>query len=205
MTEFNFLGSWQDTLTILQQILDLKTIRVLADVAYREPLPFEVNSLSASTQNTLKKNYRVFLETNTCSLYPIKFSKPNNNGYVGIQQLESGPLMGFSLPHTYKDNGKLIVGGGHIEYPPNFLIPYTNTSYKPPQELRKVYQQIKIMIQKNMVKRYWCWTRKIFGGEIISSKEILWLGKDAFELIYNNGYVLQWGMSTINPTELFEG
>jgi len=205
MAEFNFYGSWQDTITILEQLLNTKLFRIIADIAYNEPIVYEINSLSIDAQSVLKQNHHIFLESNSYSRYPIKFSEPNKGGYIGILQLRSGPLINMMLPDEYTSNNKWRVGRGRIAFPPYFVIPNTYDSYKPPQELKDIFALSKKIIQKNMVKQYWRWSKVGMSGIANPSIETLWIGKDAINLLETKGYFIKWGQDVwITASDLYK-
>jgi hypothetical protein len=194
MAEFNFFGSWKDTIDILIQLLDSQPFRVIADIAYIEPLAYEVKSITDDTLNVLKRNHHIFLASESYARYPIKFSEPNKGGHIGVLQLESGPLMDMLLSDVYEANGKWRVGRGRIAYPPYFIIPNTNNAYKPPQKLKDAFALSKKIIQKNMTRRYWRWMVEVGkSGETRPTIETLWIGKDAIDLIETKEYLIKWG------------
>jgi hypothetical protein len=197
MPEFNFYGSWTDTLKMLSKILNTKLYKIIINTGYKRPSALELTSFSEDAIELLKKNHSVFLWSENYSYFSLKFGPPNGQGSMAIRQLESGPVLDLSLADVYHDQGRSRVGQGLITYPPYFIHPETNKSYPPPEPLKRAYQSLKSLLKKDMVKRYW-W-HNVFStttAEYEPHAEIFWIGLDAMRLMETEKYYIRWGQDT---------
>jgi hypothetical protein len=196
MGDFNFYGSWEDSLEIIDQILKMEAFKLIVDMSYKEEKVIEVVSSSNIPEELITSYGSLYLWSDNYSIYPILFDKPNKNHYRIINQLESGPLIRVNLPRIFEIDKKNILGRGFIFSTPYFVIPNTNTGYSPPEGLRKTFSKLKTTLQKTMVKKYWT-PFKYFPFPNNDSIEPVWIGKKAYERLKSEDLYLLVGKDSL--------
>jgi len=203
MAQFDFYGSWRDTIIILEQIIKTGKFILIADSAYREPSVYEIHSISDKNLEKIRWNHSVFLWSNLYLKTSVKFSPPNSKGDMDIDQLKSSPSIDMMLPDVYEEEGMYRLGGGFIHYPPFFIDPDTNAGYHPPKELYITFKSLKTIIQALIVKTYYRYEKNINVGEFKPAIDIYWIGQDAFELMQKEKGFIQRGSIHITRADLF--
>lgn len=192
MAEFNFYGTWKDSINLLNQLIRSGPFRLIADIAYSDARALEISSTSDDLLEAVRITHHLYVWSDSYSRYPIRFGKRSSHGEITINQLESGPCISMYLPDEYRKDGKLRVGRGDIQYPPYFVNPTTNTTYPPPDELKKSFRFLKALIQKKFRKKYWQ-PLKLSPYGRPSSIEPIWIGDNALELLKTGNYYIKYG------------
>jgi hypothetical protein len=183
MGQFNFYGTWNDSLAYLELLVRMEQFTFVIDMWYTQPVPLQFMTLTNEVKAAVRKRPRVYLWCDRYSQFPPGFREPTPNGLMMIDPTKSGPALDLGLPVRFERNGQLGVGLGDLFYQPIYYEPRTREPYAPPEALKQTYNEVRTLLRKNMMKRY-------IRSQMITSKNItkttietLWIGSDAMALL----------------------
>jgi len=185
MAEFNFLGSWNDSVEILGTIIQSDNFTFLLDEVYLEAIPVWFRS---PTEEMLKylKDHRgsVILWSRQFSFFPPVF-RMYEGGIRDIDLSFSGPALHLALAIEGRKGKELRcqLGHGWVGYPSTFYHPETCEPYKPPEALIQAFSDVNKIIRSLCERRY-VLSRRVTGkGEVKPAIETLWIGKKGLSLV----------------------
>lgn len=193
MGDFQFHGTWDDSLTLIDQILKTGSFKLIVDTGYKNTHVIEIYSSIDIPQELISTTRSAFLWSDEYSMYPIKFDEPSINNERIINQLKSGPLISIHFPDNFEEDGRKFIGRGDIFSTPYFINPYTQNQYSPPEALKRSFGELRKMMQKHMEKRFWKPYRNSTIPKYASQVKPVWIGKNAFELLKSGKYYLKFG------------
>jgi len=156
MAQFDFYGSWEDTLAILNALIALKKYSFLIDERYElEAPPFWFDHLDDISLKELEGWHYVLLWSRDYSMFPPYF-----HIYPAIPQVKnvsiekSGPALELTLVKNGTLKGQAIVGYGWLMHPSCFYYPDTGEPYKTPEALKQAYREVRRIIMSCCERRY---------------------------------------------------
>lgn len=182
MADFYFYGTWEDSWRYMEILACMRRFTFVVDMWYTEPIPVQFETLTDEVKDIVYKQRGLYLWSKEFSRFPPIFGKPTSSGLMRIHLSESGPALDLVLPACFEYEGRLSVGLGWFGYQPQYQNPETGEWYKPPEALKRTYQEIRTLLRKNMVKRF-VRSRIITGHGIRPTIDTLWLGRDAAALL----------------------
>lgn len=181
MAQFDFYGTWEDSLTFLETLVRLDRFTFVVDMWYTEPVPFQFKTLTDEVVAVVRKRTRVYLWADEYSRFPPYFGEPTDELWM-INPTHGGPALDLSLPACFEREGKLCLASGNLFYQPQYCNPETGEWYKPPEALKRAYYEVRALLRKGMVKRY-VRSRTVVNGAIKPTIEPLWIGPNAMALL----------------------
>ena len=127
MSDFEFFGTWEDGLEVIDLVINLRKYKLIANIPYKDNRVVEINSVN-EIQSIFGKTIRsIYLWSDAYSKFPVKLSTPNKNNNCMIEQLELGPLLRIHIPQEYQHDKYFVVGRGDLYHDPYYLYPGTLT------------------------------------------------------------------------------
>jgi hypothetical protein len=182
MAELNFYCSWNDSLQILQKLIDTKKFTFYVDKFYRKPYPISFKSLDTYILNELEERPSVNIWSDENSLFPPQFFQYEDDN-LDIYLNHSGPAMNLHLARIHNFKGKTQLGNGCILIPPKFYDPLTGNSYKPSRAFLKDYEVAKRVVKECLVKRYFASRKITTQGIITPIVETIWIGGEGLKFL----------------------
>lgn len=194
MPEFNFYGTWVDTVSILSRVITVFNCKFLVDKWYDEPIPLIIQELTEENLSIIKENHSLFLWFDKYSSITPTFDHPNSSGQTRINSIKSNPSIELIIPFYFEQHGKMGLRPGTLLYQMKYLNPINKESCKPSDDLKRHYQLIRKEIIKCLEKRYFQTEIFLVSKERWESKiETLYIGKSALDGLQKNICVLYKG------------
>ncbi len=181
MAEFDFYGTLEDSWALLEELAATNRFTFLIDMALKEQKPYEFSVLTEEVKQTLQKHPKVFLWSDEYSRFPLHFLQ-SSGGFFHIYPLKGGPLLELSLPRAVARESRIRLVGGDLMHQTSYGNAETGGIYAAPEELRRVYRQVKNLLRENLVKRY-AQVRMVRNGNFLDRAEAVWIGHNALALL----------------------
>lgn len=183
MAESTFYCSWEDTLAILEALVNLKRFTFIVDLPDEEPELYQFEELSAKTLEILNKHTTVYLWSKDFSQFPP---------ITPIFPIRSGPALELFLGKEKEKDGLLRLGYGSLHYQSYYQNPDTNEIYRPPEKLKQAYKGVQSLMHKFMEKRY----KLLWVADEKSLKQVVdtyWIGKHGIQLLEREEAIIGYG------------
>lgn len=201
MAEFDFFGTWNDTINLLKIIYETKNAKVVAKKAYRSPKEKVIDFNNKTDIELIRKNYSVIIFPELIPTQDICFSYITSRKNYVIDLFRSGPIIDVGLADKFGEEGDYRLGMGHIQIPPYFIDPKSNKQYSPPNELKNYYLLIKRKFQKILIRKFFKY-EKFVNNEFQQKILPIWLGKDAMRLLKEKKAYIDWGQRHLLGSDL---
>ncbi len=192
MAEFTFYGVWEDSIAILDQLIQSCRFTFIIDKPYEEPKEYTFTSLNENVECVLFKTPIMYLKSDQYSIFPPYFSKSTTNLWR-IFPLRSGPFLNLDLPQIQRTIDKIILGKGWLIYQSKYWHPETLEYYSPPEALRDAFNFVKKIIIQNCVKRYIPFQYFTTQGAEKYQVRTLYIGRFGIELVREEGFYINIG------------
>jgi hypothetical protein len=196
MAEFTFYGSWEDSIAILDRLIQLNQFTFIVNKRYSEPVPLTFNNLNADQNSDLEAIHNLFLYSERYSLYPPYFVQVKADKTWFIDPPPSGPALDLGLPKLRYESTieNTVLGRGILIYQSKYWHPETLEYYSPPQALKDAFKLVKKIITQNCEKRYISF--RYFGeGQEKHQILTLFIGKFGMELIRRGNACINMGIN----------
>jgi len=164
MAEFNYLGTWNDSFRILEDLLRYPGIRAYVDQPYANEHPPSFTVLTDEIKEQLRRWDRVFLFGDYSTYPPLLHPRENGPqaGMFFLSPIRGGPHLGFDLAKEQMLDGKLTLFPGGLQSQPWYMVEPDHFEDATP-ELRTAYFDLQKVMKRHLT-RY---------------KESAWMGKEA--------------------------
>lgn len=172
MSEFSFLGTWNDSRAILNSILDGGEFCLIPDLKYDGPTPLYFKDLDDRVETILKDRRHLFIWGHSFSLFPPvleRIEEGPNAGRYSIRLCKGGPGLELTLPACYEDGGTLNLAPGTLSCPTKWLNPKENAWRKSSAEIAAAFKIIVARMKPQVFHH--------------ASYPKIWIGQDALHFI----------------------
>ena len=186
MSQFSFLGTWDDSWRIVGSILERGDISLIPDLNYDDPKPAYISALNEEVKELLKRRPNLFLWSTQFSLFPpcmVRMAGGAAAGKYFLSLSRDGPGLELTLPGCYEADGVLNLACGTLSYQRLTFNSQTGRWEKPTLELQAGYKEITKTIKRHLVRHKF--------------HKPIWTGRDALTLIERGtarvtGFGLAW-------------
>jgi hypothetical protein len=156
MRQFNYYGTWNDSLDVVQAILKRGDIRVIHDSGiWHRPVAKYFHVLTEELETLLKTRPFLFLYGKFSRFEPgfvLQENGPNAGTYwVSIKR--GGPGLELGLPVCFENNGTICLGSRFLAYPAEYLNPETHLWERQCEEVRSTFSELRLLMKKCCLKR----------------------------------------------------
>lgn len=176
MTEFSFLGSWQDSWDILDSIFEGGEFTAIPDLKYASPEPLHINRLDDNVKSMLRDRRHLFIWGKSFSLFPPSFQRIEGEAQAGRNSMwysiylpEGGPGLELTLPAYYEESGVLNLGPGTVACPRLWFNRETKMWLRPTAELKAGFKEVRSRIKRHLVH--------------CKERPDIWIGHDAARVL----------------------
>lgn len=151
MAQFNYLGTWDDSWTILAAVLARGDIRIIPDRWYETEFPSTYNLLNNELKSIVEHKRRIYLFSSAFSILPPFLVRQNRGlmtGKYSVQEEYAGPLLSLTLPACYNEGGYVNLNFGELSYPSRIIDPRTLKVEIPSQAVLAAYNDIRIRLKR---------------------------------------------------------
>lgn len=199
MAEFAFFGIWEDSKTILEQLIEIDKFIFILDRWYEEPKPEILKVLTEDEKSTLERMRSIYLYSADYSIFPPFFPDDSSEDLFRIFPLQSGPAIKLTIPFLDIDKeGMNTLGLGLLIYQSKYWHPETLEYYSPPQTLKDAFKLVKKIISQHCERRFIPFHGFTAEGKEIHRVRTLYISKcgmelvrrgDAYVYVGRNGYL----------------
>jgi hypothetical protein len=182
MANFDFHGTWEDSLFILANIVNQNKFWFVIDRTYIKKDPLIFTSLSKEIINHINEDPNIYIFLDENSQAQLNYTIFDENDSMTIDQKHSGPSLELWLCKEQPYEDKVQLGMGKLFYPHYFIDQITEEMYKPPEVLKKAYLEIQRILKKTMKKRYLQFY-EVREKEIKLKPLLDWIGPNGMKLI----------------------
>lgn len=172
MPQFNYYGTWDDSIAVLRCLFKYDSVRVVHDAGiWQQPSPHYYHSLTDELLHLLEQRPFLFIY-GSFSQYPPGFVRRETGPEAGTYRLalnEGGPGLELGLPVCRQTHESVELGSRFLSYPAKFLNPETHLWEEPPNEVRAAFVEIRSRMKK-------CLQRTKLN-------QVIFIGPNALELL----------------------
>lgn len=172
MPQFDFYGTWDDSIAVLRRLFEYDSIRVVHDAGiWQEPCPHYFYSLTDELLCLLEQRPFLFIYGQFSRFAPrfVRQDAGLNAGTYYLAINEGGPGLELGLPLCRKTAETIELGSRFLSCPPAFLNPETQTWEKPSSEVRSAFHDMRSIMKK-------CLRRTKLN-------QVVYIGSEALELL----------------------
>jgi hypothetical protein len=172
MMEYSFVGTWNDSWTILDAILQGDGLSLIPDLNYVNPEPTYSKVLNDRLKAMLLERRHLFIWGAAFSLFPPLIKRIDEGIKAGkyfVSATEGGPVLELTLPACYEGQGILNLGPGTLFCPRKTFDPATNIGHNPSVELRAGFREVRNRMKRSLVRYKPC--------------PEIWIGQEAIGLL----------------------
>ena len=151
MPQFDYYGTWDDSVAVLRCLFEYDSIRVVHDTGiWQEPSPHYFHSLTDELLHLLEQRPFLFIY-GQFSQFPPGFVLRDTGLDAGTYRLainEGGQGLELGLPVCRKTEETVELGSRFLAYPAKFLNPETQIWEKPSTEVRAAFVELRSRMKK---------------------------------------------------------
>ena len=186
MAEFRFYALRAEAYDWIDGLSRLHRFRFVLRMPYYEPQPVEFDRLTDQIVEKLAHCSSVFLFSDEYSRYPPVLNGPMKSDegppWYDLSQSLGGPSLDLELPINYLSVQHLRIVHAVLHYQPYYGDPTGEEWQKPPEALKRAFQDVRTLLCRQMEKRY-ALARMTRGGKTIREIKPVWVGRKALELL----------------------
>jgi hypothetical protein len=153
MPEFSFYCAKDDHARLLSTVLSDNHLRFIPDTLHSYPVGDSFESVTAVSLSSLLEGSRSLFLVGEFTSNGIPFKRAAYGpkaGYYTVDESGMGPVIRFTFPTWFIEDGVFRVVPGHIQYHASYTDTSTEESYPASAALRTAYGKVKTTLQASL-------------------------------------------------------
>lgn len=172
MPSFQFFGTWDDSWTILQAILEQGDFEVTPDIRFEAPEPLKANHIDEKLKSMCQERGGVYIWSKQYTVHPPHLVRIEEGKYAGryfVDMSKGGPGVNLHLPVCYTTDGLIRLSSGSLWLQSRTLNTEKNVWEPPSTSLKAGYRKLINLIKRHLT--VWQSDSKVWIGEF--AKQLL--------------------------------